>query len=67
MTGHEARVLGAVTTGMNCWYDENKEAAAKVFDYRYSGRCFLLIGTQLGKVLWALVRNCERLSRFGIY
>ena len=58
--------MDAVTTGMSCWYDENKEVAAKVFDYRYFGQRFLLIRTQLSKVLWVFLRDYECLSRFGI-
>ena len=60
--GDEARVLDAGTTRVCCWYDENKEVSAKVFDYRYFGRCFLLIVTQLGKVLWAFMCSYECFS-----
>jgi hypothetical protein len=58
----EARVLVAIMTGMMCECDENKEVAAKVFDYRYFGQRFLLIRTQLSKVLWVFMCNYERLS-----
>ena len=41
---YEVRVRGTGTTRMTCWYEEGNEVAAKVFDYRYFGQCFLLIG-----------------------